>query len=121
MNDKEIYLATKARLCLILRNDNPTPFEMIVELSKENDNYRDKIKEMENRINELILKCDALTQKEPAVTFTTEHTSDGGTMTVTRNTANWKLVTECLLINGYFVCCHFDDDAETITIEYFRA
>lgn len=54
--------------------------------------------------------------------FTTEQTSDGGCVTLTTKTANWKLVHECLLSNGYFVCCHIDDEnnGDTITIEFWR-
>lgn len=99
---------------------------VIIFLEKEIDRYRDKIKKKDERINDLISRCDALfdiTTKKSAQEVTTEQAADGGIMTLTRKTASWTLVTECLLTNGYFVCCHFDDenDGETITIEYWRA
>lgn len=50
MDDKEIYFKTRARLSMVLLNDHPTPFDMIVELSKEIDRYRERIKHMENII-----------------------------------------------------------------------
>lgn len=51
-------------------------------------------------------------------TIVEERTADGGTMTLTRKTANWRLVTECLLVNGYYVCCHFNEDSDTVNIEF---
>lgn len=101
-------------------------FDVIVFLEKEIEGYRDKIKKKDERINDLISQRDALfdiTTKKSAQEVTTEQAADGGKMTLTRKTASWTLVTECLLTNGYFVCCHFDDenDGETITIEYWRA
>ena len=86
---------------------------VIIFLEKEIDRYRDKIKKKDERINDLISRCDALfdiTTKKSAQEVTTEQAADGGIMTLTRKTASWTLVTECLLTNGYFVCCHFDDE-----------
>ena len=50
MNDMEIYLNTRARLSVVMCNDSPAPFDMIVELSKEIDRYRERIETMENII-----------------------------------------------------------------------
>ena len=183
MDDKKIYLDTKARLCAVLQDDNPTPFAMIVELSKEVDRYRDKIKHMEKELEEkrqiakdraekiiedaarmetmrsdisvlrfeheqtmkhmendrykqLSERVEQLGQMvenkmdqvlgeygQTLTSFVEERAADGGVMTLSRKTASWKLVAECLLTNGYFVCCHIDDEnnGETITIEFWRA
>lgn len=72
---------------------------------------------VENKFDQFI--GDTLT------TFTEEHTSDGGTMTLATHT-DTNTVQEVLLQNGYFVTSHIDDepskqDDETITIEFWRA
>lgn len=84
-------------------------------------------------VQELSEKHDALAGRvdqlfgdtvQTLTTFAEERTSDGGTMTLSRTTAKWKLVAECLLENGYFVTSHFDDENtedKTITIEFWRA
>ena len=87
-------------------------------LEKELRRCRDKIKEKDERINELILQCDALTPKEQE--FTTEQDTDGGIMTI-KNAACYQDIVSILLANGYFVCCHIDDENETIAIEFWRA
>ena len=120
MDEIDFYKKAMKRVQSVLKKPI-TDITLVAFLEKEIDDYRDKIEHKDSRINELILQCDALTPKEPAETFTTEQASDGGVMTLSRKTASWKLVTECLLTNGYFVCCHFDDEDEIVTIEYFRA
>ena len=92
-------------------------------LEKELGRCRETIASKNKRINELILQCDALKQKEPAQEITTERAADGGIMTLLTHT-DYEKVQDVLLRNGYFVCSHFDDETtedETITIEYWRA
>ena len=124
-------------------------FDVIVFLEKEIDSYRDEIGKKKimlnsiygvqaagvitgqlnewqnkNAVRELREKYDALCERVEQlgqmVKNNMNSTSDG-VMTLSRKTANWKLVAECLLSNGNFVCCHIDDenDGETITIEYW--
>lgn len=123
---------------------------VIIFLEKEIDNYRDKLFKMalnsmygvqtagaittgrinesknENAVRELHNKyddlCERVEQLGQMVENNMNSTTDGF-MTLSRKTASWKLVAECLLSNGYFVCSHIDDDnnGETITIEYWRA
>ena len=89
-------------------------------LEKELGRCRDTIKKKDERINELISQVDALTPKEPAQEFTTEQAADGGIMTIKYGTC-YQDIASVLLANGYFVCCHINDDKQTITIEFWRA
>lgn len=59
---------------------------------------------------------------ETVLTFTEERTSDGGTMTLCAKTANWKIVYDILVHNGYHACCYIDgkSNGETITIEFWK-
>lgn len=183
MEDKEIYLETKARLCAVLRDDSPTPFAMIVELTKEIDRYRKKIEHMEtaleetrqiakdraekiiedaarmetmrsdisalrfeheqtikrmenDRYKQLSERVERLGQMvenkmeqvlgeygQTLTSFVEERAADGGVMTIKKSMCYQNIV-QILLSNGYFVCCHIDDDdseEETITIEFWRA
>jgi hypothetical protein len=126
-------------------------FDVIVFLEKEIDSYRDEIGKKkimlnsmygaqtagaitgrlnewknENAVRELRNKYDALCERVEQLGQMVENNMNSttdGVMTLSRKTASWKLVAECLLSNGYFVCSHIDDDNndETITIEYWRA
>ena len=119
MINRDVYLKALDRYIKATNHDSNKAidtFDVIVFLEKEIGSYREKIKKQEERMN-------AMYGAQTLVESTTEQAADGGVMTLTRKTANWKLVAECLLTNGYFVCCHIDDenDGETITIEYWRA
>lgn len=99
------------------------------------------IYEIEKRVNDLTKAMDRLSKDhdtlkahvfqladkveqptKPAETFTEERTSDDGTMTIA-NRGNYIDIVNILMSNGYFVCCHVDDEnnGETITIEFWRA
>ena len=114
MTDREIYNDALKRYRKTHTDELLTAFDVIVFLARECEESREKIKCMKAYIDGMN------TAREPAQEFTTEQASDGGVMTLSTKTATWRLVHECLLSNGYFVCCHFNED-ETITIEYFRA
>lgn len=125
MLNRDVYLTALDRYIKATNHDSNKAidtFDVIVFLQKEIDSYRDKIKRMDNRTNELIMERDALTQNEPAQTLAMEQAADGGIMTI-KNATCYQDIVSILLSNGYFVCCHIDDEngGETITIEYWRA
>lgn len=114
MSDEEIYNKACDRVEKVNGFKRMSHKEIIIELEKEIDVYREKIEKLKSRLNSI---CG-----EPAETFTEERESDGGTMTLDAKTANWKIAAAVLLHNGYFICCHFDDiEKTTITIEFWRA
>lgn len=115
MTDKEIYDKACDRVEKANGSKRMAHQEIIIELEKEIDVYREKIEKMKSRLNSIY--------GEPAETFTEERESDGGTMTLNATTANWKIAAAVLLHNGYFVTCHINDEnnGETITIEFWRA
>lgn len=109
MTDTDILRKALERYRNATANNTAFKDDVIVFLEKEIDSYREKIERME-QFGDTV---------QTLTTFAEDRTSDGGTMTLSRTTARWKLVAECLLENGYFVTSHFDD--ETITIEFWRA
>lgn len=42
-------------------------------------------------------------------------------MTLDRKATSYTQIVDELMLNGYFVCTHFDDFGDTITIEHWRA
>lgn len=105
MLNRDVYLKALDRYIKATNHDSNKAidtFDVIVFLEKEINSYRDKIKQH----NEV----------------TTEQAADSGVMTI-KNATCYQDILSILLSNGYFVCCHIDDenDGETITIEYWRA
>lgn len=142
MLNRDVYLTALDRYIKVTHHDSNKAidtFDVIVFLQKEIESLRVKNDELKTAIdrNESVTKSvQEMADRWTATSKRIEQLGrmieddvnvgqieDGGVMTLTRKTASWKLVAECLLTNGYFVCCHFDDknDGETITIEYWRA
>lgn len=95
--------------------------DVIAFLCDEIEYLRDKIKGKDERIIELVSQCDEIMQEKRRKEVTTEQAADSGIMTI-KNATCYQDIVSILLSNGYFVCCHFDDEnnGETMTIEYWR-
>lgn len=100
-------------------------YESVGEAVQEMANKWAQLSERVEQLGQMVEnKMDQLLGEtvQTLTTFTEERTSDGGVMTLMTKPANWRLAHECLLSNGYFVCCHVDDESngETITIEFWK-
>lgn len=93
--------------------------DVIAFLCDEIEYLRDKIKGKDERIIELVSQCDEIMQEKRRKEVTTEQAADSMTI---KNATCYQDIVSILLSNGYFVCCHIDDenDGETMTIEYWR-
>lgn len=152
MTDTDILRKALERYRNATANNTAFKDDVIVFLEKEIDQYREKLEDMECDIERMKYNADQMNEEknklkerlnaiygeqcaaaikeqlgdtvQTLTTFSEDRTSDGGAMTLSRTTAKWKLVAECLLENGYFVTSHFDDknsEDKTITIEFWRA
>ena len=92
--------------------------EAVQELSNKHDDLTGRVEQLgdivENKMDQVLGDTIQTLQGINA-----ERAADGGIMTISRSTGTWETIAHCLLHNGYFVCCHFDE--KTVTIEYWRA
>lgn len=154
MTDQEIYLKACERFRKTHGGHLVFMADLVIFLEKEIDSLREKNEELKTAIdrNEKEIKinndfaesvADAVRYMANKWTETSERIErlgqtiengvnvgqieDGGKMTLNRNTTLYTQIVDKLMLNGYYVCTHFDDkldvyeDNDTITIEYWRA